>query len=229
MSGERKSNALVEQVMLLEHWKNPVALLMKDEIMVIDRVMEIFLTADSLNKRMDKVEDKTGYTYMQIPVVKALEAFFQGGTACDGLSIQGLSEEELYITREDLAEIKGEVDTIMALMSVKTKEKKKVTAWETLQDKSFWIQGKLADKSVNIMEGWGFETVQRKGDDTEYIKLYLTKMNADEKNIRQHELNKYTFREFVKAAASDFGLVIEPEEEYGMEFTPEELKKYQNQ
>lgn len=215
----RESNTRVGQLTLVEHWRNPVLVLMKDNNPIINGIFEIFLTSDSLNRRIETIEDKTPYSYCQVLVIQVVDAIFH--QTCKGLSIHGLTEEELYITKPDLRPIAQQADTIVTMMSIHDERLPKVDALNRLEDREFYMLGQIPETFNKEDDLFAFDAKEMDGQ--VYVKLFMTEHRARMENDRNFEVTKYTLPELREAFRGRYGLIVEPKEDYAVGFAAEEL------
>lgn len=217
----RDSNVVLESLNLLEHWRYNAAVLMKDENSVIENCIEVYLTSESLDKRLERV-DKSKYKYFQSPIIKTVDSVLHHDV--EGLKINGLAGKELYITKEDLLPIKDEVDTIIVMLAVLDKGIDKTKAFELLYRKTFYIIGNLPTISdMKVRSTFGYETIDR--DLHHSVKLFLTEEHAQKYNHNKCPINAYYFWNLAHFFQNSYGLIIEPHENYWLEYNPKELEK----
>ncbi|MDO5293540.1 MAG: hypothetical protein Q4F05_12425 [bacterium] len=215
----RESNTRVERLTLIEHWKNPVLSLMKNNSPIIDGVFEIFLTTNSINEKVKTLKNKEEYSYCQVPVIQVVDAIFS--QTCKGLSIHGLAPEELYITKTDLRPIQDQADTIVTFMAVAAERLTKEDALSRLSEKEFYMLGSIPEKLNPKEDLYEFDTVTV--EDHSFVKLFITKDHARENNDRNFEISKYTLSQLVEFFRGHYGLAFEPKEEYTISYQSEEL------
>ncbi len=214
----------LEKLQLIEHWNNPVIILMpkKDEYF-IDGNLEIFLTIETFEARIKEIPEDQKMIYSKIPVVIAIDTVCKKD--CKGLLIRGLAEEEIYITKEELMPLKDEADTIIMLQAVKGKQ---ITAKRGVQilkeqGKKFYMLGEIPNVLKKDDDFFNFDMARIRGTNYDAVKLYMTKERAEKYNVRNFDINAYTFEELAKHFKGNYGLAIEPQQGFGVVFAPNEL------
>lgn len=213
----RTSNVLLESLKLMEHWKYNAAVLVKDDNPIINGNIEMFLTSESLDTRLVDINPKV-YNYFQTPVIKTVDAVLHQDV--NGLIIHGLAPTELYITKEDLMPIQDEVDSIVIMLAVLEKAIDKKKAFELLSRKGFYIIGVIPNIPAKGAK-YEFETMKR--GDYDSVKLFLTKDHAQQYNHNSCPINKYELWGMAHFFQNWYGIIIEPHEDYWVEFNPQEL------
>ncbi len=215
----RESNTRLERLTLIEHWNNPVLSLMKDKSPIIDGVFEIYLTTGSINERIKKITDKTKYSYCQVSVIQVIDAVFNN--TCKGVSINGLADEELYITKSDLRPIEKQADTIVTMMAVLSERLTKTDAMNRLEEREFYVLGEIPETFNKEEDLYAFDAKNVEGKN--YVKLFMTEHKANMSNDRNFEVGRYSLRQIREAFRGHYGLIVEPAEEYAVCFEAEEL------
>ncbi|MDO5520138.1 MAG: hypothetical protein Q4G58_06570 [bacterium] len=215
----RESNTRLERLTLIEHWKNPVFSLMRDNSPIIDGVFEIFLTTNSINERVKKLKNKEKYSYCQVPVIQVIDAIFH--QTCRGLAIHGLAPEELYITKTDLRPIEEQADTIVTFMAVAAERLTKADALSRLLEKEFYMLGHIPREFNPEEDLFTFDTIEM--EEQQYVKLFITRDHARENNNRNFEICMYTLGELVEGFKGRYGLAFEPKEDYTVSYGAEDL------
>lgn len=221
IDNKRESNITLERVGLLEHWKNPVLLLMKDKDPVMNGVLEIYLTIESINERIALLSDKTGYSYCQITCIQAVNAAINGN--CIGLSIHGLAPEELYITKIDLMEIKEPVAGIIRMMEILSETVERKEAFQNMGEQECYLLGSLPEETDHMED---FDVMKSERRDGQAVKVFFVEAHAEEANTRNFQIKKYSFAELAAYMKGKYAIVVEPYEEYRVEFSKDEVNSY---
>lgn len=217
-----EANTKLEKLQLIEHWNNPVIVLMpkKDEFFM-DGNLEIFLTVEAFGERLKAIEGEGKYVYSKIPVVLAIDTVCK--KECKGMLIRGLAEEEIYITKEELMPLANEADTIIMLQAVKGKQITEKRAVQLLQDREFYILGDMPNVLAKQEDFFSFDMARIQGKSFDAVKLYMTRERAEKYNVRNFDINCYTFHDLAKHFRNSYGLVIEPQQGFSVAFAPNEI------
>ena len=224
MMKQRKSNATVEQLQLLEHWETPVLVLIKDDIPAIDGVVEIYLTTESMEERIKAIENTEGYSYARNNIIGMVDAVLHN--ECDGLEIHGLTPHTIYISKEDLLEMEDEVDSITQLLLLKAGRITVKQAFSIFMKKTLFIQGRIPTEMEAEDEEFFFDTAKQKDGSEEAIKLYITEGSAMINNPKKYPIRAYHVSDVVSYVKGNYGIVIEPEQGIHFGVSKEKVKKF---
>lgn len=219
---ETSKASILEQIELIEHWDNPVIVLMpkKDEFF-IDGNLELFLSAESFTERIRKIPKEQKMVYSRIPVVIAISAVCKND--CKGMLIRGFEEGEVYITKEELMPLRDAADMIHMLQALKVNQLTKKRVCQLLQDKTFYMLGDTPSAVSKEEDLYSFDMTRIKGQSYDAVKLYMTKEQALKYNVRNFEVHGYTFGELANKFRNRYGLVIEPQQGFATAFGPDEI------
>lgn len=220
--GEASNASVLEQIELIEHWDNPVIVLMpkKDEFF-IDGNLELFLSAESFTERIREIPKEQKMVYSKIPVVIAISTVCKND--CKGMLIRGFEEGEVYITREELMPLKDAADMIHMLQALKVNQLTQKRVCQLLKDKTFYMLGDTPSAVSTEEDLYSFDMTRIKGKAYDAVKLYMTKERAEKYNVRNFEIHGYTFGELAKKFRNRYGLVIEPQQGFATAFAPDEI------
>jgi hypothetical protein len=224
---KRKSNITLEQLQLFDNVDKNVAVLMIDNQFVINGDIRIFLTSEShikawVEENLQDIGDKK-VTLFTDRVGKVVDYVIQNKQV-NGLFIEGLAPDSLYITHDDLQPLKALIDSFCILYAcVNNKIDKDKTA-ELLKNKEVYFIGEFPSLEKS---SFGFETMKRMENGREYesIKVFLTKEHADKYNPRNQPITKCQFYDLAFFFNEKYALIVEPHCNYWVEFTQKEILK----
>lgn len=213
----------LERLQLIEHWDTPLYVLMpKKDAFLINGVMETYLTAESLTKRIQVIPEDQKMAYSRIPVIAAVDMVCQ--TPCMGMWLYGFPEGDVYISRQELEPLKYISEMIIKLQVAQATVLSERKVPGSLDDKVFYMLGELPTALTKEDDFYNFDTFQPEGSVVEYVKLYLTRERAEYYNVRNFDIHSYTFKQIAKYCRNmKYGIVIEPQQGFGTAFAPNHL------
>lgn len=215
INGSLAANEKIEKMQLMEHLDVNVGVLAKNDDVLINGKVHIFLTNQSVGDWMAKHKDiASEYNLKQNTVGQlAYEAITREGSK--GLIVDGLAPFSLFADQNELSKIKS---SLIAFTVFSQKSKGIITgaqAKEMLLDVEFFV-------CLDDNEKCGFDSMIREHEDRKFtaVQIYVTEENADKFNMREHEIVKMKLSDIV-AKAQGYGLIFEPYSHYWIEIEPE--------
>ncbi|GKX65936.1 hypothetical protein [Inconstantimicrobium mannanitabidum] len=220
-----KSNVKLEQLQLMQHIDNNVAILLYDRSVVSDGNVQIFITNDSLNKWLAENSDyvkENKVTYYADRLGKAVDYVIQNDNV-KGLIIEGLSSVSLYITHEDLQPLKDLVDSFCIMYACVCNKINNEKAAKLMANKQIFFLGNMPTFKKD--SEFGIQTLKRSKDGKEYesISVFLTEEQAEKYNATKSPVSKCRLSDLARLYKGMFNFIIEPHCNYWVEFTAEEI------
>lgn len=212
----------LEKLQLIEHWNNPVVVLMpKKGEYFIDGNLEVFVTMPALGERLKEVPKDVKMVYSKIPVVQAIDIVCKN--ECNGMLIRGITENEIYITREELLPLGYEAEMVMILSDIRSGRITGKRVMQVLAPRTFYMLGQIPSVLAKEEDFYSFDSLEVQGSPYPAVKLYLSEERAKKNNLRNFPIHAYSFAELAKRFQKKYALVIEPQQSFSVGFTPDKL------
>jgi len=217
-----KSNVEVESMNFFEQLDRTVAILSVNNNIEIEKALHICITKESLNIAKKELDKGEKIEIVKAPLGLAIDNVIHQNKY-EALIIYGLFDNPAVIVKKDFEGLKDIVDTycIMHAISNKTLEKEK--AFELLKNKEMYIIGTLPTITMKTGDEFGFETMKRKDEHSEYevIKCFITKESASKYNANKLPITSIKLIDIFNLFKN---IIIEPHRSYWVEFRKKDLK-----
>lgn len=218
-----ESNVTVSQMKFSEHFDQKIALIVKDQEPVIQGAVYISLTSEATTQAMEELKHtypESEITCMESVIGLSLDYVLQGQQV---LIMYGFTPMPLLITKEDLEPIRDIVDSFCIMYACARNRIPVEQAYEFMKEKHLYYIGEpLTPKSKTF----GVEVIDREDSSGQHyrsIKLFLTKESANRYNKENRVISKVVLKDMLALWKGTYGLIIEPHENYWIEFGKEFL------
>ena len=216
--GALESNDSVEHMQLLEHIDVEVAALMKDDDVLVNNKVHVFLNSKSVNEWIQKHKNIASEYKVVHDSVGMLAYNALKREESKGIVVDGLAPFQLFAAKDDLEKIGP---ALVAFTVFNAKNKGKINgsqAKEMLYNEEFYA---CVDNSV---DGCGYDYMVRDGEHGKFnaVQLYVSEESADKFNMSEHEIVKVILSD-VLSKTRGYGLIFEPYSHYWIQIEPNEL------
>ena len=219
-----ESNIKLSQLQLHDHLDQVVGVLRFEEEMSHEGIVHIFITPDSMNLWLNTYKKEleginTSHFSERLGLI--LNCIIND-PKLDGLSIVGLSPQQLYVSRSDLISIKDIVDSFTILFAYATKKMTRKDAAVRLAKRELYFLGSMPDGDK---EDYGALTMKRYAGTHVYeaIKLFICPEHAMRFNEKKLPVSKCKLYDMAKLYTSSFNYTVEPHCNYHAEFSYKDI------
>lgn len=218
VDGDLSSNEHVENMNLIDNIDVEVVALMKDNDVLVNNKIHIFLNSASIVNWQHKHKDIVSEYKFVNDTVGMLVYHAIKRENSKGLIIDGLAPFQLFADKNELNKI-GDAICAFSVFSSYKKEKINVEqVRELLYSQEFFVC------LNNNEEGCPYDTMIRNNDNKEFdaVQVYVSEENADKFNTAEHEIVKVRLSDIISNSKSK-GVIFEPYSHYWVQLTPEDL------
>ena len=217
-----KSNIALGTLGFFEQLDRIVAVLAINNNIEIKKALHICITKESLNIAKKELDNEEKIEIVKVPLGLAIDNVIHQDNY-EALIIYGLFNNPAIIIKEDFKVLEDIIDTYCILHAVSNKTLEKEKAFELIKNKEMYIIGTLPTITMKTGDKFGFETMKRKDEHSEYevIKCFITKESANRYNANKLSITPIKLIDIFNLFEN---IIIEPHRSYWAEFRKKEFK-----
>lgn len=215
--GRYKSNVMLGQLTLPEHFDNSVAVIKKNDNYIIDGTIHMCITQKALDSTVSEFRKKFADDKIEASSTVIGVALDTAFAECEAVHIYGLAPYTLIITVEDMEPIRGLTDSFCTMYAYTTGKLPLNKVYNLLKDKPLYF---LGEPLTPASKTFGVTTIPRENGDKKYnsVTLFLTEESAKKYNHKNVPVTLTTLETMHSLWKGTYALIIEPYRNYWVEF-----------